>query len=128
MNEMETVSLPMLVEVRILVPDSMFQICPFWGLPIALPLPQPAALVKVKGVNFGSDVSGSPSPGASMIHSTQLPSNCEVGGGWRMIEKFWPVVTLPKVIWPAVLLLMYATATETVWPGLRAKGFLLLSW
>jgi hypothetical protein len=54
-----------------------------WGLPVAPPLLQPAALVKVTGVNFGRDVPGSPVPGASMIHSTYFPSEQKKGVRYR---------------------------------------------
>ena len=82
--------------------------------------PQQSAVVNTTGVKMGNDDFGKPPSGASIIHSAVFPLNVAPGGGASVIEKYWPVVSLAKDTWPAVVP-TYWTEQKTVWPGLTRK-------
>src|ERR1700733_12882935 len=95
---MVTESGPSVTEVSVAPtpPPTILNVSPSEGLSSVPFGPQQTALVNTTGVNMGSDVVGSPKPGASIIHSAVLPLNVAPGGGASVMEKCWPVVSFAK--------------------------------
>ena len=74
-----------------------------------------AAHVNVMGVNAGNELPGSPPPGASRIHSAELPLKPAPGGGAKVIGGMYcPDVRLAKFSVPAVLPDVYC-AIQLTW-------------
>jgi hypothetical protein len=77
----------------------MVQVSPFYGLPTVCPsAPQPSAVVNCTGVKLGTAEVGRPPSGASMIHSTLLPSNVAPGGHSRLNDFFEPSIKYELIV------------------------------
>ena len=102
-------SAPTIVDVKVTVPAALviYRVSPDAGLAEVLFAPHANAEVKTTGENRGSEETGSPPSGASMIHSMDWPLNDAPGGGASVMEKCCPVSLLPKEMYPAVLLFVY---------------------